>query len=202
MFLFLFILISAYLLGSIPSGLLISRFFALEDPRKRDSKSIGATNVLRSGHKGAALLTLVCDALKGSLSVGLALAVSPHLAPFAGIFAVVGHVFPCWVAFKGGKGIATAFGALLILNPLVAGLCLATWFLFLFLTHYVSLSSLITVLLSSLYAFGLGEMGSVWLTIVLTLLILWTHRENISRLRQGREPKFDLRKPPDSAHPK
>jgi glycerol-3-phosphate acyltransferase PlsY len=190
------ILSIAYLIGSIPSGLLISRAFQLEDPRKHGSKNIGATNVLRSGHKGAALLTFACDALKGGLGVGLTLFFAPSLASLACLIIVLGHIFPVWLNFKGGKGIATAFGAIFVLSWPVALLCLITWIAFFVATRYSSLASLTATLSTPLYAFVLGERALGKTSLILAILILWTHRANIGRLFKGEEHHIDnLTKP-------
>lgn len=187
-----------YLIGTLPSGLLISRLFGLEDPRTRGSKNIGATNVLRSGHKGAAFFTFTCDALKGSLAVGLTLFLAPSLAFLSCIAVVLGHIFPVWLNFKGGKGVATAVGALFVLSWPIALLALITWIAFFIATRYSSLASLSATLATPLYAFVLGEKALGKTTLILAVIILWTHRTNIGRLLKGEEHTIDSLKKPGS----
>jgi glycerol-3-phosphate acyltransferase PlsY len=190
------ILAIAYVLGSIPFGILMSWLFNLSDPRKTGSKSIGATNVLRSGNWAAAFLTLLLDALKGVLAVWLALHFDPPFAQLAGLVVVVGHVWPIWLGFRGGKGIATAFGVLLILSWPVATACLVTWLTVAIVSRYSSLSSIVSILLSTLYALFLDENQVVFLCFVLSILLIWTHRTNIGRLLTGRETKIGKSSPP------
>lgn len=196
----LLILGAAYLFGSIPFGLLLSRLFKLEDPRTVGSKSIGATNILRSGNKTAAALTLLCDALKGSSAVAFALLLSPHLALWAGIFAVIGHIWPVWLRFRGGKGVATAFGVIIILSFPVAIACLVTWIVIAITTRYSSLAALVSVLLSPLYSVFLKREDLALMCLGLGLLIAWSHRENIGRLITGKETKIGNSSAPPSSN--
>lgn len=184
------ILVLAYLIGSIPFGLLVAKFFKLQDPRTVGSESIGATNVLRSGHKGAALLTLLLDLLKGSTAVILSLIFAPSFVQLACVVVVMGHIWPVWLRFKGGKGVATAFGALLILSWSLAVMCLVSWLAIFFSTRYSSLAALLTVLLSPLYTAILSGGKFVMTCLVLALMILWAHRKNIIRLVTGKETKI------------
>lgn len=183
-------LVLAYVLGSIPSGLLVSWLYKLPDPRTIGSGNIGATNMLRFGNKGAALLTLFFDILKGSLAVIFALISVPSITQFAGVLAVVGHIWPIWLMFRGGKGVATAFGVMLLLNWLLALACLSTWIIFAITTRYSSLASLITFFLSSIYAYFMGATDLIVTCLILTVLVFWTHRHNIQRLRKGKETKI------------
>jgi glycerol-3-phosphate acyltransferase PlsY len=183
-------LIAAYLLGSIPTGLLISKVYKLPDPREVGSETIGATNMLRLGDKKAAILTLFLDAFKGSLAVIIALIAAPTLAQFACLLAVIGHIWPVWLGLKGGKGIATAFGAILILSWPLATVCLVTWIAVAATTRYSSLSSLTAVILSPLYTTVLNEDNLVITCLVLACLIFWTHRSNIKRLITGKESQI------------
>lgn len=180
----------AYLLGSIPFGLLVSWVFKLKDPRVIGSQSIGATNVLRSGNTGAALLTLLLDLLKGSVAVFIALMLAPSLAQLACIIVVMGHIWPVWLGFRGGKGVATAVGALLILSWPLALTCLVSWLIILFATRYSSLAAILTVLLSPLYTVFLSGDDLVITCLVLALMIIWAHRENMIRLVTGKETKI------------
>ncbi len=191
------ILTTAYLIGSLPCGLFVSWLFNLADPRTVGSKNMGATNILRSGHKGAAALTLLLDVFKGSLAVLMAGVFAPPLLPLAGILVVVGHIWPLWLKFRGGKGIATAFGVLLVLSWPLALLCLVTWLMVALTTHYSSLASLLTVVLSPLYTALLSRDDLVILCLTLALFIVWSHRRNIERLLTGREPKIGKPSPKD-----
>ncbi|EKE09835.1 MAG: hypothetical protein ACD_16C00101G0009 [uncultured bacterium] len=191
------VLTVAYLFGSIPSGLLVSWLSDLPDPRTMGSGNIGTTNMLRLGDKKAALLTLTIDVLKGSFAVVFALIFMPALAQWAGIVAVIGHIWPLWLMFKGGKGVATSFGVLLMLNWILTLACFGTWTTFAIMTRYSSLASLITFLLSSFYALFVSGESLVITCLILTALIFWTHRHNIDRLRKGKEPKIgDPTSPP------
>lgn len=192
------ILVLAYLLGSIPSGLLVSWLCKLPDPRTIGSGNIGATNMLRLGNKGAAFLTLILDMLKGSLAVIFALIFVPSLAQTAGIMAVVGHIYPLWLLLRGGKGVATALGVMFILNWLLALACLGTWIIFAITTRYSSVAALTAFLLSSVYAYFMGATDLIVTCLILTALIFWTHRHNIQRLLKGKEAKIDTAPPPSS----
>ena len=176
------VLTVAYLFGSIPSGLLVSWLSDLPDPRTMGSGNIGTTNMLRLGDKQEALLTLTIDVLKGSFAVVFALIFMPALAQWAGIVAVIGHIWPLWLMFKGGKGVATSFGVLLMLNWILTLACFGTWTTFAIMTRYSSLASLITFLLSSFYALFVSGESLVITCLILTALIFWTHRHNIDRL--------------------
>ncbi|MBL8675952.1 MAG: glycerol-3-phosphate 1-O-acyltransferase PlsY [Alphaproteobacteria bacterium] len=192
------VLALAYLLGSIPSGLLISWLYKLPDPRTTGSGNIGATNMLRFGNKGAALLTLFFDILKGSLAVIFALISVPSVTQLAAIMAVVGHICPIWLMFRGGKGVATAFGAMLILNWILALACLGTWLAFLITTRFSSLASLVTFSLSSIYAYFMGATDLIITCLTMTVLVFWTHRHNIQRLLKGKETKIGATSHPAS----
>ena len=140
---------------------------------------------------------LTIDVLKGSFAVVFALIFMPALAQWAGIVAVIGHIWPLWLMFKGGKGVATSFGVLLMLNWILTLACFGTWTTFAIMTRYSSLASLITFLLSSFYALFVSGESLVITCLILTALIFWTHRHNIDRLRKGKEPKIgDPTSPP------
>lgn len=190
----------AYLIGSIPFGLFLSQFFKLDDPRTVGSKSIGATNVLRSGHYGAAALTLFFDALKGASAVCFALLTVPSLAPWAGIVVIVGHIWPVWLGFRGGKGVATALGVLLLLSWPIAVVCLVTWFVVAFTTRYSSLAALVAAILSPLYSLVLGKEDLSTICLIIALMIVWAHRQNIRDLKAGKEGKIGEKDPPPSPH--
>ncbi len=183
-------LLVAYLLGSIPCGLLISKQLDLLDPRETGSKSTGATNILRSGNYLAAGLTLVGDILKGSAAIIFALFFEPSLAKWCAILAVAGHIWPVWLGFKGGKGIATALGVLFVFSGTVAFACIVSWITLALLFRYSSLASMITVILAplfTLYLIGTEYLGTL---LIIAALILWKHRYNMRRLILGKEPKI------------
>lgn len=179
-----------YFLGSIPFGLVLTRLAGLGDVRKIGSGSIGATNVLRTGNKPLALLTLILDSGKGAAAALAALYVAPELAPFAAVAAVMGHLFPVWLGFKGGKGVATALGALAVLAwpaGLAAGL---TWLAIAGIFRFSSLSSLVSTGLSPLYGWYWGGMPIAVAAAILAVFIWYRHKENIRRLLAGEEPKI------------
>ena len=186
-----------YLLGSIPFGLILTRMAGLGDVRKIGSGNIGATNVLRTGHKGLAALTLVLDALKGTAAVllahhlggGYGIAILAGL--LAGIGAFLGHLFPAWLGFKGGKGVATYIGVLLGLIWPAAVLFCVIWIGVAFLTRYSSLSALLaSVLTPGIVLFAFDDRPTALVAAIMTVLLLWKHRSNIGRLMRGEEPKI------------
>nr|WP_040616144.1 glycerol-3-phosphate 1-O-acyltransferase PlsY [Oceanicola granulosus] len=180
-----------YLLGSVPFGLLITRRLGLGDLRAIGSGNIGATNVLRTGDKRAAAATLLLDGSKAAVAVLLARALSgPDAAQAAGLAAFVGHCFPVWLNFRGGKGVATFFGLLLALAWPVGLAAAATWLAAAALLRYSSLAALLAAGLAPLWAALLGHGDLVLLTIVLALLVYGRHWSNIARLRAGTEPKI------------
>lgn len=180
-----------YLLGSIPSGVLVARALGLGDLRSIGSGSIGATNVLRTGSKGAAALTLLLDAAKGAAAVLLARWLAGEdAAQLAGLMAFLGHCFPVWLGFRGGKGVATCLGLLLALAWPVALLCAATWLTTAVITRISSLSALVAALSAPLWMLLLGYWHLLVLGAVLAVLVFWRHSANIERLRAGTEPKI------------
>ncbi|WP_408004211.1 glycerol-3-phosphate 1-O-acyltransferase PlsY [Pseudooceanicola algae] len=180
-----------YLLGSVPFGIVITRALGLGDLRQIGSGNIGATNVLRTGNKPAALATLILDSGKGAAAVLIARAVAPEDAvQLAGFAAFLGHCFPVWLRFQGGKGVATYIGTLLALFWPLGLACCATWAVTAALLRYSSLSALVAAALSPVWAVLLGREETVVLCILLALLIFIRHRTNISRLIAGQEPKI------------
>jgi len=185
-----------YLLGAIPFGLLLTRLAGLGDIRSIGSGNIGATNVLRTGHKGLAALTLLLDALKGTAAVLLGyqigakfgLAIDGSLV--AGLAAFLGHIFPVWLGFKGGKGVATYIGVILGLYWPGALMFCAIWIAIAAASRYSSLSALAAAVAIPFILLGLGEIFAAALAAVMTLLLLWKHSANISRLLKGEEPKI------------
>lgn len=183
-----------YLLGAIPFGLVLTRAAGLGDIRQIGSGNIGATNVLRTGNKKLAFATLLLDGGKGAAAALLAASVAPQLAVIAGGAAVLGHLFPVWLGFKGGKGVATTLGTLIAINWMVGiGACL-TWLIAAFLFRISSLSALISVALAPVYCFFLGNAAQVAFGVFAAILVWIRHHENIGRLLKGREPRIGRKK--------
>ena len=181
----------AYLLGSVPFGIVMARVFGLGDLRRIGSGNIGATNVLRTGNKLAAFLTLVLDAGKAGIAVLIARAlVGEDAAQLAGLAAFVGHLFPIFLGFKGGKGVATFLGTLLALAWPVGLAACGLWLLTALITRISSLSALVAAVLSPLAAWALGHGDMVALMALLAVVILERHKANISRILSGTEPKI------------
>ena len=179
-----------YLLGTIPFGLFFAWMSGAGDVRKIGSGNIGATNVLRTGKKWAAVATLLCDGAKGAAAVLLIRHFFPGYEALAGGAAVLGHLFPIWLGFKGGKGVATYLGICLALYWPVGLLVAGTWLGMAFLWRISSLSALIAVALSPAYFLALGYDAYAAIALVLSLLVFWMHRENIRRLLKGAEPRI------------
>ena len=182
-------LVLGYALGSIPFGLLLTRMAGLGDVRDIGSGSIGATNVLRTGNKGLAAATVLLDAGKGVAAVLIAAALWPGTEGWAAIGAIVGHCFPVWLRFKGGKGFATAAGVLAALAWPVVLVCAAVWAATLALSRTSSISSLVAVIAAPIAAWAMGYPGIVWVLVVVAAIVIVQHRENIARIRAGTEPK-------------
>jgi glycerol-3-phosphate acyltransferase PlsY len=187
----IFAALAGYLFGAIPFGIVMAKVFGLGDLRAIGSGNIGATNVLRTGNKLAAFLTLILDAGKAGIAVLLAGALFGELAGLvAGLAAFVGHCYPVWLGFKGGKGVATFFGLLFAACWPVGLAAGATWLVVAALSRYSSLSALIASALAPVYAAALGGTLMVPFLIILALLIFWRHTENIQRLLKGIEGKI------------
>jgi acyl phosphate:glycerol-3-phosphate acyltransferase len=179
-----------YLLGSIPFGLFFAFLSGAGDVRKIGSGNIGATNVLRTGKKWAAAATLLCDGAKGAAAVLLARHFMDGFEPFAAAGAVLGHMFPVWLKFKGGKGVATFVGVCFALYWPVGLLVAATWLGAAFIWRISSLCALIAIALSSAYFLLLHRDSYAVLALLLSVLITYMHRENIGRLMRGTEPRI------------
>jgi glycerol-3-phosphate acyltransferase PlsY len=197
---FPFIAACSYLLGSIPFGYILVRAFRGQDVRQSGSGNIGATNVARSSPL-LGVLTLLLDALKGVAAVALARALFPGqdlVAGVAALCAVVGHIFPVWLGFRGGKGVATGFGSFLMLAPKTVLVLVAVFIAVTFLFRYVSLGSMVAVALFPLLAWLLDGYANAPLMLILmaatSLLIVAKHRENIRRLLSATEPRFEWRR--------
>ena len=190
-------LVAAYLIGSLSFAVIISRLMGLADPRSYGSGNPGATNVLRSGNKAAAILTLVFDALKGYVPVLLALIYGPRFglgegtAAFVGLAAFLGHLWPVLFKFQGGKGVATAAGALLGLNPWLGAATLLTWVIIAFFFRYSSLASIVSAVFAPFYQALIWGVEPALLAIALmSLLLVWRHEGNIRKLLAGTESKL------------
>jgi glycerol-3-phosphate acyltransferase PlsY len=183
-----------YLLGSIPFGLILTRLFGLGDLRQIGSGNIGATNVLRTGNKSVAALTLVLDAAKGTAAVLIAAHWGETAAMLAALGAFLGHLFPVWLGFRGGKGVATYIGVMLGLYWPAALVFCAAWLIVAFATRYSSLAALVASAASvaSLAYAGLWPLAG--LALLLTLLLYWRHAGNIGRLARGEEARIGERK--------
>ncbi len=185
-------LLIAYLIGSIPFGLLLTKIFVKKDLREIGSGNIGATNVLRTGHKGLALATLLLDAAKGVAAI---LLLGGNL--YVGLAAIIGHCFPVWLKFKGGKGVATTFGVLVIALPWVAFVAASTWGMMLGFFRISSLAALSAAAIVPLAALLLYGAVPALITLLIAALVIWRHKENIQRLLAGTEPKIGDKKEKD-----
>ncbi len=183
----------AYLLGSVSTGVVVARLFGLQDPRETGSKNPGATNLLRYGGKAAAVLTLAGDILKGVIAILVARAVTGDamILALVGLAVFVGHLWPVFFGFRGGKGVATALGVWLTLSPWVGLALIATWIAMAFLFRYSSLSALITAAVAPLYVYAFMPQPA-YLVMMLTMsaLLVFRHRANIRRLLAGTETKI------------
>jgi acyl phosphate:glycerol-3-phosphate acyltransferase len=204
-------LLAGYLIGSISFAVIISRAMGLADPRSYGSKNPGATNVLRSGNKAAAVLTLMFDALKGYVPVLLALIYGPRFglgettAAFVGLAAFIGHLWPLFFHFHGGKGVATAAGVLMAINPLLGLYVLASWLLMVVFFRYSSLASITAALFAPFFQALIWGVEPQLLAIgVMCVLLIWRHEGNIKKLLAGTESKLGQKTaaaPIKSAHP-
>lgn len=191
----LVVAVLGYLLGSIPFGMVVTRAMGLGDLRAIGSGNIGATNVLRTGNKGAALATLLLDGGKGAVAVLLARwLVGEDAAQVAGLAAFLGHLYPVWLGFRGGKGVATFLGVLLALNWLIGAAVCLTWLLTAVLSRTSSIAALVAAASSGLWILWLTDGSLLMLSLILTVLIYVRHSANLKRLKAGTEPKIGARK--------
>ncbi len=193
-------LLVAYLVGSLSFAVIVSRLTGLADPRSYGSGNPGATNVLRSGHRGAAIATLVLDALKGYVPVFAVLWFGPRFglgegtAAFCGLAAFLGHLWPVFFGFKGGKGVATAAGVLMALNPMLGAATLLTWVIVAAFFRYSSLAAIVAAAFAPFYQLLIWGFGPPALAIALmSLLLVWRHEANIRKLMAGTESKLGAR---------
>jgi len=191
------VLIAGYLLGSVPFGLVLTRFAGYGDIRKIGSGNIGATNVLRTGNKALAAATLLLDGGKGAAAVLIAAILapaSPALAAIAGAAAVLGHLFPVWLGFRGGKGVATTLGTILALNWLAGALACAIWLAVAAAFRFSSLAALVSVAVAPAFTAWLAGTPETVAATCLAVLVWLRHHENIRRLLAGQEPRIGARK--------
>ncbi|MCX7990872.1 MAG: glycerol-3-phosphate 1-O-acyltransferase PlsY [Proteobacteria bacterium] len=192
----IFIVICSYLLGSVPTGYLIGKYFFKVDIKQLGSGNIGATNVLRNLGKKMGVLTLVGDALKGVIPVVFALLYKPYplnqtLVFYCALTAFLGHLFPIYLRFRGGKGVATALGIYMILFPLQVIYALIIFFLVVLKTRYVSLGSILSALSMPLFvSFSAKDTYQITLSVIISALVIYKHKDNIHRLLEGRENKI------------
>ena len=180
-----------YLLGSIPFGLILTRLAGTQDLRSIGSGNIGATNVLRTGHKGLAAATLISDMLKGTIAVIIAGTFGgPNAAMLAALGAFLGHLFPVWLKFRGGKGVAVYIGVLIGLFWPAAVVFCVLWIVTATVTRYSSLSALVASFVTPIFLWWYGHPALAWLFALLTVLLFYMHRANISRLLAGTEGKI------------
>ena len=194
-------IVSAYFLGSIPFAVVSSRLFGLADPRSYGSNNPGATNVLRSGHKGAAIVTLLGDVLKGWLAVFLAqkygaqYGFAQGFVGFVALAVFFGHLYPIFLKFKGGKGVATAAGVLLAMDPRLGLATLATWLIVAFVLRYSSLSALVAAAAAPMIAFLLWGNDILLLAVgIIAMALIGKHWQNLQRLMAGTEPRIGAKK--------
>ena len=180
----------SYLLGSIPFGILVSKVFGLGNLRDIGSGNIGATNVLRTGNKLAALITLILDGLKGVLVVVVARFISEDAAITASIFVIIGHIYPVWLRFSGGKGVATFIGAILTLSFVTGLLVCFIWIIIALIFRYSSLSAIVSSASAPIGVFLFYDNEALVVTLFMTVLIWYRHKDNIRRLIDGSEAKI------------
>ena len=182
----------SYFLGSIPFGLVLTKIFLKKDIRNIGSGNIGTTNVLRTGKKSLAIATLVLDLLKGYFSVIVTLIYFENLTSYSALICLIGHIFPIWLKFKGGKGVAAYLGVILALSYkffLVFGV---SWLILSFLFRFASLSSIVSSLIIFIYAYFFNDHNYSLILFIFLVIIIYTHRENIVRLKNSKENKIKL----------
>lgn len=185
-------LATGYLLGSIPFGLLLTSFAGVGDVREIGSGNIGATNVLRAGGKGLATATLVLDALKGAAAVLIARELWPGSEAFAAAGALIGHLYPVWLKFRGGKGVATFLGILIPMFPIGAAIFAIAWVLTLLIVRISSVAGIAASISAPVSAAVLGEDRMFPMLLAFALLVVWRHRQNIARVRAGTETRIGI----------
>ena len=188
----LYITIYSYILGSIPFGLILTKIFLKKDIREIGSGNIGATNVLRTGKKTLGISTLVLDSLKAYFAVTITLNFFPEYIYLSALLCFLGHIFPIWLKFNGGKGIAVYLGILFAFSVNFGFIFLITWSIVLFLSKYSSLSSILSSLVIFLYSITLDNFNMSLFFFIVFIIILYTHKENISRIKEKAENKINF----------
>lgn len=183
-------LLIGYLLGSIPFGLILTRVAGAGDLRAIGSGNIGATNVLRTGRKGLAALTLLLDGLKGAVAVWACASLSPMFAPLGAFAAFMGHLYPVWLRFRGGKGVATLLGIALALNWKIGVILALVWLAAMMLTRFSSVGGMAAAIAGPVTSAALAQFELTLLFIFCAMMVLWKHRANITRLLDGTEPRI------------
>jgi glycerol-3-phosphate acyltransferase PlsY len=188
-------IIIAYLLGSFSTSIILAKIMKLPDPRTQGSGSAGATNILRTMGRDKAILVLIGDVVKGLIAVliGRIFGVHGVMLGFVALAAVIGHVFPLYFKFKGGKGVATAIGSIIMLNLWVGIVMIIAWILVAFFSRYASLASMIAVILAPICSLIFGSAHYAFPTLLIAILVIWKHMDNINRLRAGTENKIELK---------
>ncbi len=188
----LIVFLLSYILGSVPFGLILTKIFLKKDIRTIGSKNIGATNVLRTGNKLFAILTLFLDILKGSAAVLITDVFFPNLVFLSGLAAILGHIFPVWLKFRGGKGVATYLGILLVLSIKLGLIFCLSWALIAFITKYSSLSSIISSIIIFIISFLENNFELNSYLFITFVIVIYTHKQNIIRLKNKTEHKIKL----------
>ena len=189
---FLYVLFYSYFLGSIPFGLIITRLFLGKDIRNIGSGNIGTTNVLRTGRKSLAAATLLLDVLKGYISILISFKYFNELIYLSAIICFIGHIFPVWIKFKGGKGVATYLGIILGISFMLGVTFGISWILTVIIFRYSSLSSIISSLMVCIYSIFTGNIMETYFLFIIFVIIIFTHKENIIRLKYAKESKIKL----------
>lgn len=182
----------SYFLGSIPFGLVLTKIFLKKDIRNIGSGNIGTTNVLRTGKKSLAIATLVLDLLKGYFSVIVTLTYFENLTSYSALICLIGHIFPIWLKFKGGKGVAAYLGVILALSYKFFLIFGVSWLILSFLFRFASLSSIVSSLIIFIYAYFFNDSNYSLILFIFLVIIIYTHRENIVRLKNSKENKIKL----------
>jgi len=189
---FLYIVSYSYILGSIPFGLVLTRIFLKKDIRKIGSGNIGATNVLRTGKKGLGIATLILDGFKAYATVFITLSFFSDYVYLSALLCFLGHIFPIWIKFNGGKGIAVYLGILFSLSIYLGFIFIINWTIVLYLSRYSSLSSLISTLVVLLCSIIFNDFNMSFFLFIIFIIAIYTHRENISRIRNKTENKINF----------
>jgi len=188
----LYVFVYSYFLGSVPFGLIITKIFLGKDIRDIGSGNIGTTNVLRTGKKSLAAATLFFDILKGFICIAIASRYFNELVYLSALICFIGHIFPVWLKFKGGKGVATYLGIILGVSFILGIVFGVVWFLIAIIFRYSSLSSILSAMIVCIYSFYTGSETQSYFLFIMFVIIIFTHRENITRLKNSKENKIKL----------